>query len=197
MTTPEQILPEDTSLVKGLRVSRWVVWFVWAYVIFIIIILTLAFSLLLFNANPDVAFVEWVFRSSERAMEPFRGIFPTETVGNGSVIDFSILFAIIVYSILGMVVSALVSFLDRKVGEEREKALYIAQEQERRREVTRAANVRQTTAQYDAAQQAAAQQLAAQQAAAQQRTADAAERLASSDRTLPPDSPVDPAPPQG
>jgi uncharacterized protein YggT (Ycf19 family) len=195
VTTQEQILPEDSSLLKGLRVSRWVVWLVWAYVVFLIVILTLAFFLLLFNANPDAAFVEWVFRSSERAMEPFRGIFPTETVGNGSIIDFSILFAIIMYSILGMVVSAFVNFLDRKISEEKAKALYVAQEQERRREVTRTANLQQTAAQHEAAQQASAQQLAAQQAAAQQRTANAAERLASSDRTPPPDSPVDPAPP--
>ena len=196
MTTQEQILPEDTSLLKGLRVSRWVVWFVWAYVVFLIVILTLAFFLLLFNANPDAGFVEWVYRSSDRAMEPFRGIFPTETVGNGSVIDFSILFAIIVFGILGLVVNALVNFLDRKIGEEKEKAFYIAQEQERRRELALAANRQHTVAEYEAAQQAAAQQLAAQQAAAQQRTADAAERLASPDRTPPPDSPIDPTTPQ-
>lgn len=189
MTTPEQILPESTSLVKGLKVSRWLVWFVWAYIVFVMIILSLAFFLLLFNASTDTSFVDWVYRSADRAMEPFRGIFPTETVGNGSVIDFSILFAIVTYSILGMVVNALVSFLDRKVAEEKDKALYVAQEQERRRELALAANVHQTTVQRQAAQQAAAQQLAMQQAAAQQRTADAAERLATSE------TPVDPAPP--
>lgn len=196
MTSPEQILPEDSSLLKGLRVSRWVVWFVWAYVVFLIIILSLAFFLLLFNANPEASFVDWVYRSSERGMEPFRGIFPTETVGIGSVIDSSILFAVVVYSILGMVVHALVNFLDRKISEEKARALYVTQEQERRREVALAANVQQTSAQYEAARQATAQQLGRQQAAAQQRTADAAERLASSEPVTRPEPPIDPAPPQ-
>lgn len=186
MTTAEQIIPEDSTLVKGLRLSRWLVWFVWLYFAFIVVILALAFFLLLFNANPDAGFVDWVYRSADRAMEPFRGIFPTETAGNGSVIDFSILFAIIVYAIVAMVISALVSFLDRKIEEERSKAMYIAQEQQRRREVARTANVHQTTAQRMAAQQAAAQQAAEEQAAAQQRTAEAAEQLAAGQQPSPP-----------
>jgi uncharacterized protein YggT (Ycf19 family) len=194
MTVPEQILPEDSSLLKGLRFSRWFVWFVWAYIAFVVLMLTLAFFLLLFNANADNSFVEWVFRSSDRAMEPFRGIFPTETVGNGSVIDFSILFAIVVYGIIAMLISALVSFLDRKIAEERSKALYVAQEQERRREAARAANVHETTAQRLAAQEAAAQQLAVQQTAAQERTAEAAERVANQQ---PEPSSEPPPPPQG
>ena len=51
---------------------------------------------------------------------------------NGSVIEFSILFAIVVYGMVAMLISALVSFLDRKIAEERSKARYVAQEQERR-----------------------------------------------------------------
>ena len=198
MTSPE-IIPEDSSLVKGLRVARWFVWFVWAYFIFVLIILTLAFVLLLFNANPDAEFVDWVYRSADRAMEPFRGIFPAETAGNGSVLDFSILFAILVYGIVAMLINGLVSFLDRKVAEERQKAFYIAQETERRREAARAANVHQTTAQRMAAQQAAEQQLAVQQAAAQQRTADAAERMAAQQppEPTPPPPPTSQPPPSG
>ncbi len=194
MTVPEQILPEDSSLLKGLRVSRWFVWFVWAYVAFVVFMLTLAFFLLLFDANAANSFVEWVFRSSDRAMEPFRGIFPTETVGTGSVIDFSILFAIVVYGIVAMLISALVSFLDRKIAEERSKALYVAQEQERRQEAARAANEHETTAQRLAAQEVAAKQLVVEQTAAQERTAEAVERVANqqpdprSETPLPPQS---------
>ncbi len=195
MTSPEQILPEDSSLLKGLRVSRWVVWFVWAYVVFLIIILTMAFFLVLFNANPGVSFVDWVYRSSDRAMEPFRGMFPTETFGNGSVLDFSFLFAAMVYGILGLAVNALVNFLDRKMSEEKARALYISQEQERRREVGLAAEAQQAYAQHEAARQATAERMGMQQAAAQRRTADAAERLASSEQATQP--PADPTRPQG
>ena len=60
-----------------LKIARGVVWVIWAIVVIEAVILTLAFLLRLFGANPDAGFAEWVYRSSERAMEPFRGIFPT------------------------------------------------------------------------------------------------------------------------
>lgn len=175
---PEGILPEDPGSVTGMRFARWFVWFVWAYFTFVIIVLTLAFFLLLFNANSDVGFVEWVYRSADRAMEPFRGIFPTEAAGNGSVFDFSILFAMIVYGIIASLVHALVNFLDRKIAEERAKVMYATQEGQRRREYAAATEAERAAAQYRAQQDAAAAQLASRQVAAQQRTAQAAAQLA-------------------
>jgi uncharacterized protein YggT (Ycf19 family) len=186
MTTTQDVLPEDSASVKGMRFARWFGWFVWAYFTFIIIVLTLSFFLLLFNADPDAGFVAWVFRSADRAMEPFRGIFPTETAGNGSVIDFSILFAMIVYGILGSLVNALVHFFDRKIAEERSKAIYVAEEEQRRREYAMTTNADWAATQYQAEQETEAARLAAQQATAQQRTAAAAEQLASEQRQPPP-----------
>jgi uncharacterized protein YggT (Ycf19 family) len=182
------ILPEDSGSVKGMRFARWFVWFVWAYFTFVVVVLTMSFFLLLFNADPDAGFVAWVYRSADRAMEPFRGIFPTETAGNGSVIDFSILFAMIVYGIVASLVSALVSFLDRKIAEERSKAMYIAQEEQRRREYAMTTNAEYAAAQYQAQQDEAAARLASRQVAAQQRTAEAAEHLAT-DQLEPPSPP--------
>ena len=98
-------------------------WLVYAYFMITVIILTLAFFLQLFNASSDAAFTEWVYRSAERAMEPFRGIFPSATADNGSVIDFAVLFAIIVYGILAMLVQSLIDWIDRKIAEERAKAV--------------------------------------------------------------------------
>lgn len=190
MTTAQEILPEDSSSIKGMRFARWFGWFVWAYFTFVVIILTMSFFLLLFNANPDVEFVAWVYRSSDRAMEPFRGIFPTETAGNGSVIDFSILFAMIVYGIIASLVSSLIHFFDRKIAEERAKALYVAQEEQRRNEEAQRADADWAAAQHQEAQEAEAARLASQQAAAQQRTAEAAERLASEQYPPQPEPPT-------
>lgn len=170
-TETPPIIPKESGGLKAAKVGRWIVWFVWAYIAFVIVVLLFAFFLLLFNANPDNGFVEWVYRSADRAMEPFRGIFPSETTGNGSVVDFSVLFAILVYSVIAMVVSAFVSFLDRKIAEERSKELYVAQEQQRRDEAA-------AYAEHVAAQEAEEHRMAARQASAQQRTAEAAERLA-------------------
>lgn len=188
MTSSEiPIIPDDSSQVKRWRFTRWFIRFVWAYFIFVVIVLSTAFFLLLLNANSDVGFVEWVYRSSDRAMEPFRGIFPTATAGQGSIIDFSILFAIIVYGIIASVTDGLINFIDRKIAEQRSKAQYVAQEAERRHQVSIMADSHQAEIEREAAREAAAAKLAVEQAAAQQRTADAAERLAAEQRTPPPD----------
>lgn len=39
-----------------------------------LIVLTFGFFLLLFGANPDAAFAEWVYRSLDRVMAPFRAL---------------------------------------------------------------------------------------------------------------------------
>lgn len=65
----------------------------------------------LFGANPDVAFVQWVYDSSGTLLQPFRGIFPTAEIAPGSVIDFSALFALLVYGLLGMALLSLVLWL--------------------------------------------------------------------------------------
>lgn len=72
------------------------------------VFLGLRVLLRLFGANPDVAFVQWVYDSSSVLLDPFRGIFPTKEVAPGSVIDFSALFAMLVYGLVGMLVLALV-----------------------------------------------------------------------------------------
>lgn len=173
-----EIIPEDSSQVKRWNFARWFSRFVWAYFVFVVVILFIAFILLLFNASTDVGFVEWVYRSSERAMEPFRGIFPTESVEGGSVVDFSILFAIMIYGIIASLIDALVHFIDRNIAKSRSEASYIAQESVRRSERAMALDASRSAADYQASQDAAAAQLAVEQAAAQQRTAAAAEHLA-------------------
>lgn len=65
----------------------------------------------LFGANPDVPFVQWVYSSTDTLMQPFRGIFPTEVIARDYVIDFSALFALVVYGLLGMALLSLVQHL--------------------------------------------------------------------------------------
>jgi uncharacterized protein YggT (Ycf19 family) len=106
---------DAASKVKGLRFAKVVVWLIYAYFVAATIILLFAFFLLLFNASTDASFTQWVYRSANRVLEPFRGIFPTVTNGQGSVIDFAVLFAIIMYGILALVVHAGVAWLDRQI----------------------------------------------------------------------------------
>ena len=117
--------PKDAGTTTGLKFAKVLTWLIYAYFVLAVIILVLEFFLLLFNASTDAAFTEWVYRSGDRVLEPFRGIFPAHTVGEGSVVDFAVLFAIIVYGILAMVFHSLVAWLDRKIHEERRKAAWV------------------------------------------------------------------------
>jgi uncharacterized protein YggT (Ycf19 family) len=123
---PVRELPKDPGNVIALRFAKVLTWLVYAYLMLTVIVLTLAFFLLLFNASETAAFTEWVYRSAARAMQPFRGIFPAPEGENGSVLDFAILFAIIVYGIVALLLEAGINWIDRKIHEERAKARWLA-----------------------------------------------------------------------
>lgn len=75
------------------------------------IFLGLRVLLRLFGANAEVGFVRWVYDSSGVLLDPFRGIFPTREIAPGSFIDFSALFAMLVYGIVGLAFLSLVVYL--------------------------------------------------------------------------------------
>lgn len=75
------------------------------------IFLGLRILLRFFAANPNVHFVSWIYNSSDVLMQPFRGIFPTTVIGRDHVVDFSALFAMVVYGLVGMVFASLVYYL--------------------------------------------------------------------------------------
>jgi uncharacterized protein YggT (Ycf19 family) len=97
--------------------SRAIAMVVKLYVLAVEVILLMGFILLLGGANPSSSFVEWVYRSMDRAMKPFRGIFaPIDlgTTGNDveAIFETSVLFAMIVYGILAIAISALLGWLN-------------------------------------------------------------------------------------
>ena len=128
---------QDDPRVTGLRFAKGLVWLIYAYFVVALIILALMFFLQLFNASTTAEFTRWVYRSGDRVMEPFRGIFPTKDVGeSGSIIDFAVLFAIIVYGILAMLAHALVQWIDTKVVHLRAAADAAAKEAQAAADVT-------------------------------------------------------------
>ena len=113
--TPTGPEPASDPGVTGLRFAKVLVWLVYAYFALAALLLVLVFFLQLFNASTDAEFTQWAYRSGSRVLEPFRGIFPTRDIGeSGSVIDFAVLFAIIVYGILAVATHTLVDWLDTK-----------------------------------------------------------------------------------
>jgi uncharacterized protein YggT (Ycf19 family) len=149
-----------------LRAARVVVWLVYAFALVTGVLLTTAFFLQLAGANPDASFVEWVYRSTDRAMRPFRGIFPTQELDGSSVLNFSYLVAAIVYFVIALLVDALHRWLTGRLRRQEWEA------RRARAQADMAAQrvVDQQHADDQFARQAAAREYAAQQAAAQQYT---------------------------
>jgi uncharacterized protein YggT (Ycf19 family) len=97
------------------RVARALTYLVYTFTIIALVILVLGFFLLLFGANPEAGFAEWVYRSLDRVMAPFRGIFESIQLNGDSVLDTSVLFAMIIYGIVGMFLSAAIDWLSEKM----------------------------------------------------------------------------------
>jgi uncharacterized protein YggT (Ycf19 family) len=105
----------------ALRLSRWLTWFVYMFFV-LAVLLAMAFFLQLTNANEAASFTEWVYRTTDRLLKPFRAIYPQVEGENGSFLDFSILFAIIMYGLFALGVHAIVNWIDRKVAVMRAEA---------------------------------------------------------------------------
>ena len=105
--------PTDQAV--GFRVSRVLVLFIYGFAIVCTVILAMAFFLELFNANEATPFVRWVFRATDRIMQPFRGIFPAVEGESGSVFDPALLFAMFMYWLLALGMHALIGWIDRKI----------------------------------------------------------------------------------
>src|SRR5262245_3657557 len=119
---------ESSPVPIFLKIGRVLVWIVYAIVLVTAILLTLAFFLELAGANPDAGFVQWVYRSTDRAMRPFRGIFPEQQITDDSVLNFSLLFAAIVYFIVALLLDVVVRWLSSRLRrQERETAALRAQ----------------------------------------------------------------------
>ncbi len=108
---------EPSGKATLVRVSRIMVYLVYAVLVLAVVILLIAFFLRLFAASTDAPFTQWVYRSAARFMQPFRGIFPAIEGGGGSVLDVSLLFAMLMYGLLAIGVHSLIVWLNRKVAE--------------------------------------------------------------------------------
>lgn len=161
----EYIHPHQRAVLVTTRAITYVLY---GFIIAVEVILLLGFLLLLAGANAGNSFVDWCYRNLDRVMSPFRGIFePVElgTAGSNevaSVFDASIIFAMLIYAIVGILIYGVASWLTKRLHrldvEDHEYHLRVARERE--------AYMEQATAYQVAAAQAAAAQAAAARAAA-------------------------------
>ena len=108
---------EHSAMPFILKATRLVTWIVYAVVLTKAALLATAFVLRLAGANPDAEFASWIYRSADRSMDPFRGIFPTRELTGASVLDMSLLFAAAVYLVLGVLIDAGLRWLSRQLSD--------------------------------------------------------------------------------
>jgi YggT family protein len=79
------------------------------------VLLGLRFILKLFSADATNDFVNWIYETSGEILGPFRGIFPSPNL-DGFVIEFSTIFALVIYAILGMLAFYVIDLLTPEKG---------------------------------------------------------------------------------
>jgi uncharacterized protein YggT (Ycf19 family) len=97
------------------KIAKGLLWLVYAWVVVSLVLLFLAFVLQLFGADPNNGFAQWVYRSTTRAMAPFRGLFEPVHFGTQSVLDTSLLFAMIVYGFVALFLRAGIDWLTQSI----------------------------------------------------------------------------------
>ena len=101
------------------RIVRVIAMLVFAYVMVVELILLIGFLCLLFGIEPASWFVDVVYRSVDRTMQPFRALFTAIEFGTGSTeevtprIESSIVFAMIVYGIIALAAHDLAEWVGR------------------------------------------------------------------------------------
>jgi Na+-translocating ferredoxin:NAD+ oxidoreductase RnfA subunit len=99
------VASRDARVTVG-TISKILLWIVYVWVVINLMLLFLAFWLRLFGANPQADFTQWVYRSVSRSMAPFRGIFEPIVLSDESVLDTSLLFAMIIYGVVALLLRA-------------------------------------------------------------------------------------------
>jgi len=100
-----------------LRVSRILAYIMYAWVLFGIAVITLRVFLLAFSANLSAPFAQFIYKTSNDYLQPFRGIFPPKPIGETGYLDIAALFAIIIYLFVAWFFSSIVAHVQNKIDE--------------------------------------------------------------------------------
>ena len=118
-----------------LRISKIIAYILYIWVLIGVISLTLRVFLLVFSANTNTPFVQFVYKTSADYLNPFRGIFPSKPVSETGYFDVAAVFAIIIYLFIMWGFSALISYVQNKIDisrAEQEKKIMLASRQSAR-----------------------------------------------------------------
>jgi hypothetical protein len=91
--------------------SRFLILFVEIVVGFVEVFILFRIILKLFGANPNTPFVTWVYETTRGLVAPFAGIFPSPVIEGGFVIEFSSIFALVIYALIGYFLTELIMYI--------------------------------------------------------------------------------------
>lgn len=115
MASTDQSVRTEVEVPGYLKASKIITYVFYFYIVIGIIALILRMILLLFNASTVAGFYQFVIRTSDQYLQPFRGLFPTTQTQNGGYFDVSALFAIVIYLFLLWGVKSLVNYIQNKI----------------------------------------------------------------------------------
>jgi hypothetical protein len=164
ITSESKALNERKAVLWVVRALSYLLYF---YLIVVEIILFIGFFLLLFGANPDSGFTQWAYRNLEKVMDPFRGIFTPIQLGTTAsdvpaIFATSVLFAMLIYGIVVLVLSAVIGWLSGRLMQIHAAEEDLANQAEVARQEAEAQQRRQAAAAAQAAQAAGAPATVAQ-----------------------------------
>jgi len=84
-------------------------------------LLVLRIILKLFGASTAASFVRWIYETSEPLLTPFVGMFPSPRLTSGFVVEFSSLFALMIYAFIGYLAAEMLETLIYYARERQEK----------------------------------------------------------------------------
>lgn len=117
---------QEIVVPKYLKFSKIISWFMYFWVMFGVITLSLRVFLLAFSADTSAGFANFIMRTSGDYLEPFRGIFVGSDVGETGYLDVAAIFAIVVYLFIAWGFNALTDYIQNKIDttqEEQRKAI--------------------------------------------------------------------------
>jgi uncharacterized protein YggT (Ycf19 family) len=106
---------DSTGTLNIIKAARFITYIVYGFAILACIFLGFGFFLLLFGANYNVPFVQFIYNGAADFLQPFRGIFPPHQISETSYFSASALFAIVVYLLFALAVQSLISYLTAKI----------------------------------------------------------------------------------
>ena len=106
---------QPDATLNFIKFTRAISYIVYGFTVTAVVFLTFGFFLLLFGANPDVGFTQFVYKVAAEFLQPFRGIFPAHSIGETGYFSTSALFAIIFYMFFAAGMDALIGYINVKM----------------------------------------------------------------------------------